>query len=194
MSVDTPVSEAAEWRSCAAKPAAETVNAVAFEVIRTASVSPLSPARAWMVATAAPDACPATPGVPEFGTAAATSPAQAPHSPARLSRPAGAAFSKPMTGEFTGAVPTKVSPWGSQRTSWSTAVVSASSRSAATFRSMSARPMRIFDGVERFALTLWPLPPGLDYDAAVKAGQDALEFIQAGGTAEAMPVRGFRTT
>lgn len=59
---------------------------------------------------------------------------------------------------------------------------------------VSARPMRIFDGVERFALALWPLPPGLDYDAAVKAGQDALEFIQAGGTAEAMPVRGFRTT
>ena len=51
-----------------------------------------------------------------------------------------------------------------------------------------ARPMRIFDGVEHFALTLWPLPPGLDYDAAVKTGQDALAFIQAGGCAEAMTV------
>lgn len=51
-----------------------------------------------------------------------------------------------------------------------------------------ANPLRQFNGVERFALTLWALPPGLDYDEAVKAGQDALEFIQAGGTADAMTV------
>jgi hypothetical protein len=51
-----------------------------------------------------------------------------------------------------------------------------------------ARPMRIFDGVERFALTLWALPPGLDYETAVKSGQDALEFIQAGGSAEGLTV------
>lgn len=51
-----------------------------------------------------------------------------------------------------------------------------------------ARPMRIFDGVERFALTLWALPSGMDYDKAVKCGKDALEFIQAGGSAEALTV------
>ena len=51
-----------------------------------------------------------------------------------------------------------------------------------------ARPMRAFDGVERFALTLWAMPPGLDYDKALKLGQDALEFIQAGGSAEALTV------
>jgi hypothetical protein len=44
--------------------------------------------------------------------------------------------------------------------------------------------MRAFDGVDRFALTLWVLPPGLDYDdEALKLGQDALEFIQTGGSA-----------
>jgi hypothetical protein len=51
-----------------------------------------------------------------------------------------------------------------------------------------ARPMRLFDGEERFALTVWALPPGMDYAKAVKAGVDALEFIQAGGTADAMMV------
>lgn len=50
------------------------------------------------------------------------------------------------------------------------------------------RPMRVFDGRERFALTLWSLPPGMSYTKAVKAGLDALEFIQAGGSAEAITV------
>jgi hypothetical protein len=51
-----------------------------------------------------------------------------------------------------------------------------------------ARPMRGFDGVDRFALTLWALPPGMDYNKAVDAGEDALEFIQAGGSADALTV------
>jgi hypothetical protein len=50
------------------------------------------------------------------------------------------------------------------------------------------RPMRLFDGVKRFSLTLWALPSGLDYGQAVKAGVDALEFIQAGGSADALTV------
>lgn len=50
------------------------------------------------------------------------------------------------------------------------------------------QPMRIFDGQERFALTLWALPPGMDSNKAIKAGVDALEFIQAAGSAEALMV------
>lgn len=48
--------------------------------------------------------------------------------------------------------------------------------------------LRRFNSSERFALTLWALPPDMDYVQAVRAGRDALEFIQAAGSAEALTV------
>jgi hypothetical protein len=48
--------------------------------------------------------------------------------------------------------------------------------------------LRQFDGVERFALCLWALPAGMDYDRAVMAGQDALEYLQAAGRADRLTV------
>ncbi|MED5811081.1 hypothetical protein VST63_01795 [Mycolicibacterium sp. 050232] len=51
-----------------------------------------------------------------------------------------------------------------------------------------AGPLRAFDGSERFALTLWALPPDMDYVEAVRAGREALEYIQSAGSAEAMTV------
>lgn len=51
-----------------------------------------------------------------------------------------------------------------------------------------AGPMRLFDGAERFGLTLWALPPNSDYEKAVKSGSAALEFIQAGGSADALTI------
>jgi hypothetical protein len=51
-----------------------------------------------------------------------------------------------------------------------------------------ARPLRHFDGAERFALTMWPLPEGMDYDQARAAGRDALEYVQTAGSADALTV------
>ena len=51
-----------------------------------------------------------------------------------------------------------------------------------------AAPLRCFNGNDPFALTLWPLPAGTDYDQARAAGTDALEFIQAAGRADALTV------
>ena len=78
--------------------------------------------------------------------------------------------------------------WRSILTSWNTAA----GRLVVTFHYADlgkfGNPLRRLNGNERFALTLWALPPGLDYEKAVKTGQDALAFIQAGGCAEAMTV------
>lgn len=51
-----------------------------------------------------------------------------------------------------------------------------------------ARPLHAFDGADRYALVLWALPPGMDYDQAVAAGLDGKEYIQAAGRADAMTV------
>lgn len=48
--------------------------------------------------------------------------------------------------------------------------------------------LRRFDGTERFALNLWTLPPDMDYVEAVRAGLDALEYIQTAGRADALTV------
>ncbi|WP_396910297.1 hypothetical protein [Mycolicibacterium sp.] len=48
--------------------------------------------------------------------------------------------------------------------------------------------LRRFNGADRFALVLWPLPDDMDYEQAVRAGRDALEYLQAGGSADALTV------
>lgn len=49
-----------------------------------------------------------------------------------------------------------------------------------------ANPLWRFNGTTQFALNLWALPPGMDYDEAVAAGVDALEYIQAAGRPEGL--------
>lgn len=51
-----------------------------------------------------------------------------------------------------------------------------------------AKRLRRFDGVELFALCVWPLPEGMDYDQAVDAGLDAQEYLQAAGRADQLTV------
>ncbi|BBX30955.1 hypothetical protein MMAGJ_02370 [Mycolicibacterium mageritense] len=46
--------------------------------------------------------------------------------------------------------------------------------------------LRRFDGADRFVLVLWALPEDMDYGEAVRAGRDGLEYLQAGGSAEAL--------
>jgi hypothetical protein len=51
-----------------------------------------------------------------------------------------------------------------------------------------AAPLSRFNGTSQFALTLWPLPDGMDYDEARRAGQDAREYLQAAGRPDALTV------
>ncbi|MBB5163722.1 hypothetical protein [Mycobacterium sp. AZCC_0083] len=51
-----------------------------------------------------------------------------------------------------------------------------------------AGPLRRFNGIDRFALTLWALPVGMNYDQARALSRDALEYIQAAGKADALTV------
>src|SRR5256885_1768117 len=51
-----------------------------------------------------------------------------------------------------------------------------------------AAPLRRFNGADRFALTLWALPAGMNYDQARASSRDALEYIQAAGRADALTV------
>jgi hypothetical protein len=51
-----------------------------------------------------------------------------------------------------------------------------------------AGPLRRFNGTDRFALTLWALPPGMNYDQARASRRDALEYIQAAGSADGLTV------
>jgi hypothetical protein len=50
-----------------------------------------------------------------------------------------------------------------------------------------ARILRGFNGTDRFALLLWALAPGMDYERGVAAGLNR-EYIQAVGRADAMTV------
>ncbi|MGV0815763.1 hypothetical protein ABQF34_27750 [Mycolicibacterium boenickei] len=50
------------------------------------------------------------------------------------------------------------------------------------------RRLHRFNGTERFALNLWSLPSDMDYVEAVRAGLDALEYIQTAGRADALTV------
>jgi hypothetical protein len=56
-----------------------------------------------------------------------------------------------------------------------------------------AAPLRRFNGTSQFALTLWRLPDGMDYDDARRAGQDATEYLQAAGSPDAITVEIRRT-
>jgi hypothetical protein len=56
-----------------------------------------------------------------------------------------------------------------------------------------AAPLSRFNGTDRFALTLWPLPEGMNYDQARASSRDALEYIQVAGSADALTVE-IRTT
>jgi hypothetical protein len=47
--------------------------------------------------------------------------------------------------------------------------------------------LRRFNGQDRFALTLWALPPGMDRKTAAAEGHDR-EYVQAAGRADAMTV------
>jgi hypothetical protein len=51
-----------------------------------------------------------------------------------------------------------------------------------------AAPLRRFNGTSQFALTLWPLPEGMDYDEARRAGKDAREYLQAAGLPDRLTV------
>jgi hypothetical protein len=50
-----------------------------------------------------------------------------------------------------------------------------------------ARRLQRFNGTDRFALNLWALPPGMDYEQAVAAGLNR-EYLQAAGRCDAMTV------
>jgi hypothetical protein len=50
-----------------------------------------------------------------------------------------------------------------------------------------ARILHGFNGADRFALLLWALAPGMDYDHGVAAGLNR-EYIQAAGRADGMTV------
>lgn len=49
-----------------------------------------------------------------------------------------------------------------------------------------ARPLHGFNGSDRFALTLWALPDGMNYEKARATGRDALAYLQAGGSADTL--------
>ncbi|MCV7159016.1 hypothetical protein H7J55_16230, partial [Mycolicibacterium brisbanense] len=49
-----------------------------------------------------------------------------------------------------------------------------------------ARPLHAFNCSDRFALTLWALPDGMDYEKARATGHDALAYLQAGGSADTL--------
>ncbi|MBS9535944.1 hypothetical protein KIH27_20380 [Mycobacterium sp. M1] len=50
-----------------------------------------------------------------------------------------------------------------------------------------SRVLHRFNGLDRFVLLLWALPPGMDYEEGVAAGANR-EYLQALGRAEAMTV------
>jgi hypothetical protein len=56
-----------------------------------------------------------------------------------------------------------------------------------------ATPLSRFNGTDRFAMMLWALPAGMSYEQALASNRDALEYIQAAGSAEALTVE-IRTT
>lgn len=49
--------------------------------------------------------------------------------------------------------------------------------------------LRRFNGTKPWALTLIPLPDAMDYGEMLAAGQEATEYLQAGGSADAMTVQ-----
>jgi hypothetical protein len=51
-----------------------------------------------------------------------------------------------------------------------------------------AAPLSRLNGADRFALTLWALLAGVDYKQAQASSRDALEYIQAASSAEALIV------
>ena len=51
-----------------------------------------------------------------------------------------------------------------------------------------AKRLRRFNGEDLFALCVWALPPGMDYDQAVDAGSAALEYVQAAGRSDQLTV------
>ena len=49
-------------------------------------------------------------------------------------------------------------------------------------------PLRLKNGETLWALTLWPLPEGMDYDDVCAAGLGPTEYLQAAGSADALMV------